>query len=225
MSNSEDSSFEIWAIDHMREMESKWKQRGDCFSWIDSEPTFWCVADWYLMNPSNGGDLVEIPNPKLQCRRIMRFSMLGGGQIRTTEHFKATPSHWLTLLESPTCSARNIDLKITAHNGESIVTAFGEKYRGNGGEMNAEAVVLRGERQSIADRTAATFRLIDTIADNFFALLDGTEGCAICGKPLRDEISKLLGVGPDCARKYSVPHSRQAAEKRLLLRRKLLTNL
>jgi hypothetical protein len=213
--------FEQWCVEHMREMEFKWKQRGDCFSWIDLAPDFWNVARWYLLLSSSGGDYVEIPNPEFPCKRIMRFSMLGGGQIRTTEHFKATPAHW-TFTESPTYPSSKIDLKVTAHDGESIVTAFGEKYEGNGGEMDAQAVVLRGERQSIADRTAATFRLIDRLADNFFALLDGAEGCAICGRPLRDEISKLIGVGPDCARKYSVPHSKEAAEKRLLLRRKLL---
>jgi hypothetical protein len=90
-------------------------------------------------------------------------------------------------------------------------------------EMAAEAVALRGRHQDLAERVASTFRLIGPLnAENFFALLDGSEGCAICGRALRDEISKLIGVGPDCARQYRVPHSREAAERRLALRRKLL---
>lgn len=52
--------------------------------------------------------------------------------------------------------------------------------------------------QSVADRAAATLRAIDNKADNFYALLDGAEGCALCG-----------------------PHSLAAANQRLALRRKL----
>jgi hypothetical protein len=82
--------------------------------------------------------------------------------------------------------------------GGNIVIATGEKYDGEHYEMNAEAVVLHGKRQEIADRAAATFRLIDTKVDNFFALLDGAKGCAVCGRALREEMSKLVGVGPCC---------------------------
>jgi hypothetical protein len=103
-------------------------------------------------------------------------------------------------------------------------------------EMSACAVVLRGAEeglQPIADRTAATFRALTACdeahgddthpdRDRFFALLDSTRGCSICGRPLRDEVSKLVGVGPNCARLWNVPHSRAAASKRLELRTQLL---
>jgi hypothetical protein len=149
----------------------------------------------------------------------MRFSLLGGGQIRTTEHFAnhVFPDH-------PTLNGiyrERIDLKVTAHLGDTVRVVQGEKdyitY-----EMGAQVVVLFQGNQEIADRTAATFRLMDNERLNFFALLDGAGRCAFCLKPLRDEISKLISVGPDCAKKYGVPHSRQAAEKRLELRKKLL---
>ena len=71
---------------------------------------------------------------------------------------------------------------------------------------------------------AATFRLINDDADNFFALLDGSAGCAFCGRALRDEISKLIGVGPVCASQHRIPHNQEAAERRLALRRKLLNS-
>jgi hypothetical protein len=44
----------------------------------------------------------------------------------------------------------------------------------------------------------------------------------LSSRPLRDEVSKLLGIGPDCARQWQVPHSRAAASKRLELRAKIL---
>ena len=78
------------------------------------------------------------------------------------------------------------------------------------------------KHQEIADRTAATLCAIDRKLENFYALLDGSNGCAICGRPLRDEISKLVGVGPECASKQNIPHNLRAAEDRLTLRKKLL---
>ena len=76
--------------------------------------------------------------------------------------------------------------------------------------------------QRIADRVAATFAAIGPCEDVFYALLDGSQGCAICGRPLRDEVSKLIGVGPDCARQNNVPHSLAAASRRLEIRRRIL---
>ena len=88
--------------------------------------------------------------------------------------------------------------------------------------MNAEAVLFRNTPQNIIERVAATLRAIDCTPDNFYALLDGASHCAICAHPLRDEISKLIGVGPDCAKAFGIPHSMAAASKRLALRRQLL---
>jgi hypothetical protein len=76
--------------------------------------------------------------------------------------------------------------------------------------------------QAIADRVANTLRLIDCNPENFFALLDSASGCAFCGRPLRDPISKAIGVGPDCAKWQRIPHNLTAANKRIELRRKLL---
>jgi len=91
--------------------------------------------------------------------------------------------------------------------------------------MATYAVVFdQGTPQDIANRTAATLRAIDNKADNFHALLDGATGCAICGRPLRDEVSKLCAVGPDCAHHHGFPHSTAAANKRLELRRRLLNS-
>jgi Family of unknown function (DUF6011) len=203
----------------MREMERQWSALGHAFSWIDPEPTYCPLSGWNGLFDDNFES--AFPNPTYPCIRIMRLSLLGGGQIRVREHFKAIPAHWNC---GPVDNCPKTELKVVAHTpGGGIIVAFGEKYLGWVSEVNAEAVVLRGrDRQAIADRTASTLRLIGFQAKNFFALLDGSEGCAICGRPLRDEISKLISVGPECARKYGVPHSREAAEQRLILRRKLL---
>jgi hypothetical protein len=209
-------------IECVRGKEIEWNRKAYCFSWIDPEPTFCPASDWSMLFTKDGNWDIAFPDPTEPCVRILRFSLLGGGQIRVIENFVAIPAHWNY---GPVSLHGRIKLKVTAHVGDSIVTALGEKYEGEHYEMNAQAVVLYGHRQDVADRAAATFRLIDNDIDNFFALLDGSEGCAICGRDLRDEISKLVSVGPCCAKKYGVPHSRQAAEKRLELRKKLLGDI
>jgi hypothetical protein len=89
--------------------------------------------------------------------------------------------------------------------------------------MDSDAVVFPcGTPQEIVNRTAATLRAIDCRPDNFYALLDGSRGCALCSRALKDEISKLVGVGPDCARRNGIPHNHAAASKRLELRRRIL---
>jgi hypothetical protein len=88
--------------------------------------------------------------------------------------------------------------------------------------MNQQAVLFAARHQAIADRTAATLRLIGSDIDNLLALLDSSSGCGICGRTLRDPISKLLGVGPDCARRHHIEHTKAAAERRLARRHELL---
>jgi hypothetical protein len=63
---------------------------------------------------------------------------------------------------------------------------------------------------------------IANIEAAFQNIADGARGCSICGRALRDKVSKLLAVGPDCARQWRIPHSRGAAPKRLELRAQIL---
>lgn len=91
-------------------------------------------------------------------------------------------------------------------------------------EMSGSAVVFgSGTPQIIADRCANILdATMESNGENFYALLDGVDRCAICHHPLRDPISKLVAVGPDCAEKFGIPHTLEAAQKRLELRKKLL---
>jgi hypothetical protein len=91
------------------------------------------------------------------------------------------------------------------------------------GDIFATAAVFQGHvPQEIADRVAQTLSAIGPQEEVFYALLDASEGCHFCRRPLRDAVSKLVGVGPDCARKHKIPHSMEAANRRLALRRKIL---
>src|SRR5262249_46123634 len=128
----------------------------------------------------------------------------------------------------PSRLTADADLNVSAHADNGLI-----RYRGwiisASNEMKSCAVAFRNTPQDIVDHVAATFRALGVgplgcgpDPERFYALLDGTEGCSFCGRALRDEVSKLVGVGPDCARQYGVPHSTAAASRRLELRRSLL---
>ena len=209
------------AANGMLEEEDRWQQCRLVWSWIDERPVWLSPVDWHSS---------ILPNPQRETNRRFRFTLLGGGQITVIERFKrwtATPS------SGPEFYCHSPDLRITADAGEGL-RHFRGVIDGVSYEMGAEAVLfMPGTPQSIADRVAATFRLL-TYAhsvgtncrgpdpDNFVALLDRSEQCSICGRALRDHVSTLLGIGPDCARQLHLPHSLAAADKRLQRRRELL---
>jgi Family of unknown function (DUF6011) len=210
-----DQDFKAWTRAHMREQEVQWRAANQVFSWIDPEPVWISTGDWY--DYGIGG---FPPEPEAPCDRIYRFSLIDGGQIRVTEEWR------LRLLGESCDPALLCNLRprlvVTAHVNDKLCRCTGHLER-LGSEMDPRAVVMAPRTpQEIADRTAATLRAIDRKSEHFHALLDGSKGCAICGRPLRDEVSKLVGVGPDCASTHSVPHNMTAASARLALRRKLL---
>src|SRR6516225_4221959 len=71
------------ALRHMQEKQDEWEQKGLCFSWIDPEPTYCTVSDWSMLFIPDSPDAEHaFPDPQNPCIRIIRFSLLGGGQIR-----------------------------------------------------------------------------------------------------------------------------------------------
>jgi hypothetical protein len=218
----DDDDYEpLWiegALRSRAEAEAEWRRRGQTFAMVHPEPVYVSDANWDIN--------LGIPDPPAPCDRIIRFDLIGGGQIKSIEHFVlwTCPNGW----PSPPSNVIHYDhtLHVTAHCGDVVKRARGEFVVANlrgPTEINCYSVVFSpGTDQDIADRVAATFRAFGDSADNFFALLLGGLHCSFCNRPLRDELSRLIGVGPDCARQHNIPHSKEAAEKRLALRRKLL---
>ena len=109
-------------------------------------------------------------------------------------------------------------MRITTDAGDGL-RRFSDIIDGVAYEMGAKAVLfMPGMLQGVADRVAATFQLLtrsefaDTSVrgpdrDNFMALLDRSAQCCVCGRALRDHVSTLLGLGPDCARQMKLPHN------------------
>jgi hypothetical protein len=225
----DDYDFVPGAREYMAKREREWRAAGYTVAWIDTHPKWFPVTDWSVQE----GYATEpwiLADPETPTRRTWRFSLIGGGQIRVTEHWTETHEpRWRPVWNSKTT------LAVAAHTDGKLQVCHGE-LDGAVAEMCAYAVLLRSigqETQAVADRAAATLRALTACdeaneecthpdRDRFYALLDGARGCSICRRPLRDEISKLVGVGPDCARAWGIPHSRAAAARRLELRAHML---
>lgn len=213
--SDEEFDFPANAREGMRRCEAEWTAASQRFAWIDLEPAWISAGDW----SAYGRDGFP-QDPLKPCQRVIRFSLIGGGQIRVTEQwtdrklFDHDNEIWCEL---------DSKLLVSAHTDQGLRRYRGYLSHGAISEMATYAVVFNpGTPQDIADRTAATLRAIDRNADNFHALLDGSSDCAFCGHALKDEVSKLIGVGPDCAKQNGIPHTITAANKRLERRRRLL---
>lgn len=218
MTNDELREYETECIKWVREKaiatEAKWRARGYIFTWIDPEPDWITATDWSVF--------AGVRDPEHPSHRVFRFRLIGGGQIRVCEKwrlfdhaddFRFGPKTW--------CEARLIT--VFAHGGdpEILAVARGSLESTECYEMDQDAVVLRFGDQSVADRVAETFRAIKEHCEvGFAAALDGMKACAVCKKRLRDEISKLIGIGPTCAKRLGIEHNIAMAKRALEIRRR-----
>jgi hypothetical protein len=123
--------------------EDCWQQCGLVFAWIDPKPVWTSAADW-LPYVENGFPSL----PTRPCRRIFRLSLIGGGQIRVTEHCDHP------LLENGKEFWPNADpeLLVTAHVDEGLHRYSGHLSHGAVCEMATYAVLfLKTTPQDIAD--------------------------------------------------------------------------
>ena len=83
--DDEDGLFKS-ACHGMLRSEDFWQQCGLVFAWIDPKPAWISAADW---SPYIDDGFPSVPTKP--CRRIFRLSLIGGGQIRVTEHWTDQP--------------------------------------------------------------------------------------------------------------------------------------
>jgi Family of unknown function (DUF6011) len=190
------------------ESEAEWQKEGHGISWVDLQPYWVSACDWSLW----------LDCPWHECTRVIRFVLIGGGQIKVQERFYVD-SRTNRIVNDWTYGSR---LTVKAETADGIAIVKGKLATALAEMVCMDAVLMAPRQQAIAERTADTLRLIDCDANNFAALLDGSEGCAFCERRLGDHISKLLGYGPICAQNYGLPHTLEAANAKLAKRRALL---
>jgi hypothetical protein len=207
VSPDKDDEFDFYTskCENMLEYEGFYRQCNLTWAWITPMPV--------RVEPTGLHTVCDLPNPETQMTRVFRLTLIGGGQIKMSEKFEP----WIhgpheDALGFPHTICCAVDLRLTAAAGDGPLRRYSGAIDERCCEMRAAAALfVAGTPQDIADRTAATFQLIEAEGasprDNFMALLDRSETCCVCRRPLRDHVSTLLGIGPDCARRVGLPHS------------------
>jgi hypothetical protein len=199
------------------ELEDIWRQCELVWAWIDQRPVWMSQVDWSFV----------LEKPTREITRTFRMALLGGGQITVREQFER--SKIVPEQEGEPLYCFEPNLRVTVDAGNGLRRFSGVIERGACEMETRAALFLPGTPQSVADRVAATFRLLGVPGepadrDNFMALLDRSEQCCVCNRALRDHPSTLLGIGPDCAKQMGLPHGLQAANRIIQRRRELLGN-
>ena len=92
-----------------------------------------------------------------------------------------------------------------------------------GCEFSQDFVTVRaGADLELAQQVADALKVIaDTGLDDakLAALRAYGSRCSHCNRPLKDEVSKVLGVGPDCAKTQRIPHTLEFARRVQVLRK------
>lgn len=210
------------ACEWMIACEREWKRTGQVFSWIDEQPDWLSLSDWHYR--------AGVLDPDKPCTRTFRLALIGGGHIKVSEDFVSMYSandKPPTSLEAKDMICYEPRLQVQAVIDNELKRTFrGVLSHGAVCEMSAHAALFpKGTPQDIADRTAATLRLISKDnrgAENFAALLAHSTGCGSCGRPLKDEVSKMIGIGPTCASLLGIKHNIENANRVLARRRELL---
>ena len=216
-----DVLFETSTRKDMVRHERLWRDAGWVVSWVDRRPKYACTVDW-------GRSVDIVVGMTAPGERSWRFSMIGGGVIEVIETWRGPA--WMPKLGVRL--RRTVLRVVTQPDGARRV--YVGKLQSVRGAMWAHAVLMPRYAmfaQPVADRVAQTLRALADVDEQsedsrcrgptsarFYALLDGSRGCAMCHGPLTDDLSMSIGVGPDCARAWKIPYTRGAAATRAKLR-------
>ena len=139
---------------------------------------------------------------------INRWRMTGG-QLRTATRFTKDDGSLFFMPDSLTLEV------LVRESSRWVVKAKGTVEDWHC-EMNAEiACFARGTDQRIADEVAELLVRIRDAEDQaeHVALMALSSRCNSCNRPLKDEISKIIGFGPDCAKQSGIPHTLEFARQ------------
>lgn len=232
VATEDDDEFEGWARAHVAKHPAS---RAPNTAWIDLDPAWMPKAGWLT-------GLIHLMRPPTDTSALWktrwRFSLPGGDPIDTLvvnfagrfisdRRLAALLGDWQTSITS---------IRVTVNDA----TGFKRYYDGmildatEGCEMRQWCVT--GLPVDIAERVAMLIRNVfdeflgPSFPDLFHDSTPEEKGeflstirphladrlrCYSCGRALSDEVSKALGIGPDCAAAVGIPHTQAAAHRAL----------
>jgi len=207
----------------------KWDATINAAAWIDPDPT-WTPSDAWIRDLYH---LVHVPSPMPERFVVkLRLRLPGGHPAdearlcveyrRTNEPADSIFPYW----------RKSTEARVTVMDP----SGFRRWHTGtiDSGHTEMQRAYVAGLPSALAERLAIVVRAIAQDAPTF--VLDESDKaqlvaainphradadrCISCGRVLRDEVSKALGIGPDCANALGVPHTLSEAGRVLNARAK-----
>jgi len=120
--SQEDYDFAPHAREHMTKFEQERRALGWAVAWIDTHPKWISIVHWSWPKDWDGFPRC-LTDPVTPCRRTWRFTLIGGGQIRITEHW-TNRQLYVGDLDHPW--EEKTTLAVSAHTAEGLRIYRGE---------------------------------------------------------------------------------------------------
>ncbi len=180
--------------------------------WVDPEPEWVSATSWIdeldkLVTPPTEGDTFKT---------AIRLMLPGGSprdEVRITVEFRRGEPHIVPWFPNdPT-------LRVTVFADDGAQRWHAGRISNEANEIDRSYIT--GLPVPVAERVAALIRTIALTATwDAAGLLRAIQphradrlSCICCARPLRDEVSKAIGIGPDCAAGLGIPHNLSTAHK------------
>jgi hypothetical protein len=145
---------------------------------------------------------------------VLRLALIGGGEVELR-----MKSH-VSIINGDKSEHLDSEMAMTIVDSESS-SSYRGKLLYDGFEMQCAIYATRGCPEELINRVDRTLKAIEEW-ESLCALLAPSERCFCCARPLRDEVSKIIGVGPDCAKRIGISHGWDTATMVLEYRKSLL---
>lgn len=201
------------------------EEQNDCAERLRSEgltvalgPIAWCcpVQEWVsrALGFKTGFAWDEVDETAV-ARRLTLTLELPGGDPDDFVHVTVETTIGKQLADWGTTYSETFDYQSLRVRSDGIF------YRGSYdlavAEMVGGLVMLRGDApQEVAERVLAVMTSIDAGADDWpvplYARLKPLNKCQACNRRLDDPVSRVLQIGPTCAKRLGLPHNQALAD-------------
>ena len=106
---------------------------------------------------------------------------------------------------------RDFNVKVYKNMGKTSLPVYQGEYEA----MYASYLYMRNTPPEVSEEIVERLWMLSRSDEDTFS---GLPWCGCCGKALTDDVSRTLGIGPECASKIGLPHTKTIAGRVTLAR-------
>lgn len=189
----------------------EYNKPGKHFIFIDDAPNWEGIFAFPLEEYLEGIVRKNIAAKKRNAMSIQFKALMEGGELTVRYKLRKDNNDDFLYIDRISLSAR-VDFKFyEMTTNDSVMTEMRRCYIEASKSVPVE----------IMESAAAALRALrEDWPAGFFAGLAPTLECGACSRKLNDMVSKIIGLGPDCANKFNIHHGHELARRIEALRNK-----